>query len=161
MYQRYGFTLIELLVVVLIIGILAAVALPQYNRAVEKSRFVKCRVWAKRILDAEREFYLANGQWSYDFEELTLDIPAGSTIKFSPPIGQLTLPAGDKFSLNANNTSLQFIYKDTTFSMFLGSGRLNCFHYGDKIKKPFCMSLAEDPEACAKPAGGNCLVATL
>ena len=69
-----AFTLIELLVVVLIIGILSAVALPQYQKAVLKSRYMQGLVYVKAIKDAQEIYYLANNSYATSADDLGITI---------------------------------------------------------------------------------------
>ena len=72
---RRGFTLIELLVVVLIIAILAAVALPQYQKAVERSKATQALVLLKTTYQAAKAYELANGSWPTSLDQLDVKIP--------------------------------------------------------------------------------------
>ena len=69
-----AFTLIELLVVVLIIGILAAIAVPQYQKAVVKSRMVQFQVFIDALHKAGNIYELTHGYWPSDVRLLELDI---------------------------------------------------------------------------------------
>ena len=70
-----GFTLIELLVVVLIIGVLSAVALPQYTKSVEKSRAIQAITLVKSVKDAAEVYWLANGSYPANLTDLDVEVP--------------------------------------------------------------------------------------
>jgi prepilin-type N-terminal cleavage/methylation domain-containing protein len=72
-----GFTLIELLVVVLIIGILAAIALPQYQKAVRRSRASEALTMLNAIIKGQEEYFLIHGEYSNNIEELSITVPPG------------------------------------------------------------------------------------
>ena len=88
--SRLGFTLIELLVVVLIIGILAAVAVPQYQKAVEKSRAMEGVILTRAILNAQQRYFLENGTYTKDLNDLDIQIP-----------GTEVTPSGDALSVQS------------------------------------------------------------
>lgn len=72
--MKKAFTLIELLVVVLIIGILSAIALPQYQKAVEKTRIAQLVILATSVKNAQEEFYLANNNYTDDWNNLSISL---------------------------------------------------------------------------------------
>ena len=69
-----GFTLIELLVVVLIIGILAAMALPNYQRATELSRVGAALAFSRAVRDSIDRYYMAHGRFPATPEVLDIGV---------------------------------------------------------------------------------------
>lgn len=100
--KKKGFTLIELLVVVLIIGILASVALSQYQRAVDKTRIMGAFQLARSIKMAEEEYYLANSSYTDKQEDLSLQVGDDAGGSFSKNGFEFSLKKGDVSTIPAS-----------------------------------------------------------
>ncbi len=75
---KLGFTLLELLVVVLIIGILAAIALPQYKLSVGKAKYSTLKTITRNIADAVTRYNLANNTAPNSAADLDIDLQASN-----------------------------------------------------------------------------------
>ena len=98
MKNNKGCTLIELLVVVLIIGILAAIALPQYFKAVARSRASEALMITKNVKDAAERFALAhNGTYPTTFDPLDITVQAATNVyNYAIENGAVTATAVDR-----------------------------------------------------------------
>ncbi len=78
-----AFTLIELLVVVLIVGILSAIALPQYQKAVARTRATEALINLQNLYNAEKVYFLANNMYTTDMTQLDIEFPTSEYYQFS------------------------------------------------------------------------------
>ena len=123
MSKRKGFTLIEMLVVVLIIGILAAIAFPQYQVAVLKTRYTQLMIMGDAIRQAQDAYYLATGKYSLKINDLDITVPADCRV--SEGGGTVTCP---KFTCVVND---RWAYADSLGAVYcymLSGGKLLMYH---------------------------------
>lgn len=147
---KRGFTLIELLVVVLIIGILAAVALPQYQKAVDKSRVSQGVQLISSLQKATEVWILEHpGENAYDFFQedathfLDIDLPCwyqdSDRCRVGKNIGETTI------EISTTGSAIVFlrVYWDSSWDEYLPIGALRdangqwsykCGYYNDRGK---------------------------
>ncbi len=75
---KAGFTLIELLIVIVIIGILAAIAIPKFGSTKDKSRLASVRSDVRNIMTAEEAYFFDNSAYA-DLTALQAATRAGLT----------------------------------------------------------------------------------
>ena len=150
-----GFTLIELLVVVLIVAILAAVAVPQYQRSVFKSRMMEMVAGMHHAANMFEMYYLEHGGYPSSWSKTDTSLP-GCTVKgdslgdiicnfyrMDLNVGSIwawdqTKDTGTNRLRDDANVHLYYFFKHTTQTY---AGKFRCISKGTKNGQYFCKQL--------------------
>ena len=142
-----GFTLIELLVVVLIIGILSAIALPQYTKAVEKSRASEAQAWLADFVTGQALYKTANGKYCDKDHADDMDVTLPTPKHFTAT----NASADDKAmaTLERNDTNAYYaLVVEMTNDANTGRDKIVRYCTG---KSAICRAINNGAENCASP----------
>jgi prepilin-type N-terminal cleavage/methylation domain-containing protein len=99
MIGRKGFTLIEVLIVVIILGILATIAVPQFRRMVARSRTAEAYSTLGAIKTAQEIYRLEHNTYTADLGALDVTFPDGGT--GSPNFDYTAVATADTYTITA------------------------------------------------------------
>lgn len=138
--MKQAFTLIELLVVVLIIGILAAVALPQYTKAVKKSRVAEAKIALNALGHAGEIAVLADPDYTGDSS--VLDVKVQDSDYWDYANNECCHENGHSgCSWSAENDEVIILWQDEGYHLACGS---------DEYYRLSCANVQSDNNACAE-----------
>ena len=140
-----AFTLIELLVVVLIIGILAAIALPQYQSAVDKAHGTRVLTLARSIQRAQELYYAEYGDYTNQYEELSIDLP----VKEKKSNLTFVSTSGDYYEFHKEQTGKQNSQPSSVYVYFKGISAflIVSYKYSFFRGKVYCYALNTNERA--------------
>lgn len=103
--MKKGFTLVELLIVIIIIGILATMAMPQYQKMVNRARWTECITLANSLKTGQNLYYAENNAYATNINQIDgryIDLPSTTTT-----------PAQRKFRFNLATTNMIYGWYST------------------------------------------------
>ena len=109
MRSTKGFTLIELLIVVVIIGILAAIAIPKFANTKAKAYVASMKADLRNLVTAEEAYFADNVTYASTTANMQFNISAGNTIT-------VTSASGTGWSATSSNAA-----QTKTCGIFVGS----------------------------------------
>ena len=166
MNNKKGFTLIELLVVVLIIGILAAMAMPAYFKAVERARMAEADTLIGTVVNAQQRYKMKTGKFASLWTSLDIAPTNATASKYYCTKG--TQPTGDTVTgcgADVNAFLIELVgtnaSSDTANTNGVKATRVGTGQYKYVLQKQYnstdpavCVATTDDDKAvCADYAG--------
>ena len=138
--KEKGFTLLELLVVILIVGVLAGIALPQYQLAKEKVIMTEGINLAKQIISSSERYYLLHNVYANKMEDLDIEFIGSKTLDERIITNHFII---SPFGTEAELVVIQRIPRATRYYLSIlkqTPNRINCVSYSkaSNVQKKLC-----------------------